>query len=175
METNNNQEIITAFENAASELIKMLSSFSEVQFNKIPFEGSWTAAQVGEHLRKSYNGIPQTLTGTSKQTERDPRQFIEPIKTTFLNFNTKLQSPDFIIPEQKQYKKDELIHSLEAILKEIIKTLPALDMNATCTSFSFPVLGELTGVEIVHFITYHTQRHIHQLKNIKQKIEATAY
>lgn len=33
-----------------------------------------------------------------------------------------------------------------------------------------PALGEISKLEMLHFVVYHTQRHIHQLKNITQKI-----
>ena len=41
---------IQEFEETTFDLGKVLSSFSQEEFNKIPFEGSWTAGQVAEHL-----------------------------------------------------------------------------------------------------------------------------
>ena len=34
---------------------------------------------------------------------------------------------------------------------------------------NLPPIGELTKLELLHFVLYHTQRHIQQLKNILQK------
>jgi hypothetical protein len=38
-----------------------MSSFSETQINEIPSTGSWTAAQVAEHVTKSNIGIVKSL------------------------------------------------------------------------------------------------------------------
>jgi hypothetical protein len=62
-------------------------------------------------------------------------------------------------PFNKQVTIDELNESFgqfkentnKADLNEIVKGLP---------------LGEITKLEILHFVLYHTQRHLHQLKNI---------
>ena len=162
-------EIIRELDATLTELIYVLSSFDEGELNIVPFEGSWTAGQVGEHLRKSYDGIG-TLCLKTKQTERAPDQFVGEIKKTFLDFSTKLKSPDFIIPDNKLYDKKELINSIETLSGQIRRVANTIDLSVTCVGFAFPVLGYLTTLEIIHFITYHTQRHIHQLKKIYQKV-----
>jgi len=164
-----NKEIITEFETTLSEFITTLSSFSQEQFNTHPFEGSWTAGQVGEHVRKSLKRGVVLLTTNTKPSERPPDQLIEEIKNLFLNFSTKIKSPEFIIPAEMNYNKDILIQELSGA-KEIGKVAKPLDLSELCLSFAFPVLGHLTRLEIIHFYTYHTQRHIHQLKNIAEKL-----
>src|ERR1051326_4648869 len=107
------KEILQQFDATTKELLQLLSSFDQEQINTVPFEGSWAAAQVGEHLRKSYARLPVILVNGVKPTERDPAQHIEEIKKIFLDFNTKLKSPEFIIPENKTYNKQQLISELQ--------------------------------------------------------------
>ena len=166
------KEILQQFDSTTKELLQLLSSFNQQQVNTAPFEGSWTAAQIGEHLHKSYKGLPRILTKGVKPTERDPAEHIAVIRKTFLDFNTKLKSPEFIIPENKTYNKETLVNELQNLVPQIRDAVQSGDINETCTGFAFPVLGELTRLEIIHFVVYHTRRHNRQLKNILEKVVA---
>jgi hypothetical protein len=48
--------------------------------------------------------------------------------------------------------------------------LVSLDLTPTVLAFELPVIGSLTRLEAIRFVTYHTQRHNHQLKNIRQQL-----
>lgn len=159
-----NDEVLKEFKDTQAELLTVVSSFTHDQFNEVPFEGSWTAGQVTRHilLFSSSAGI---LRGPVKKTLRQPDEHVAKLKSMFLDFSTKMSSPKFIIPEKKDYTKDQLLSSLQktgAEIKEIIKTT---DLSETCLSTP-PELGELTRLELIRFISFHTKRHINQLKNI---------
>lgn len=102
------EELYKQYENAATEFTGLISSFTQKELNTIPFEGSWTAAQVGTHVLKSNKSIAQALNMESQPADRLPDERVEELKSVFLNFNTKLKSPDFIIPEPGNYKKEKL-------------------------------------------------------------------
>lgn len=164
------QTLFVKLDTTLNELIYVLSSFTRQEMNSIPFENSWTAGQVGEHLRQSYAGLPSLLLQQTKPTDRAPDERIQGIKNIFLDFSIKMTSPAFIIPPAKDYDKDTLIQSLVSLKEEIVHAASTADLAKTCTLFEFPVIGYLTGLEIVHFIIYHTQRHLHQLKNIYENL-----
>ncbi len=63
------EEILNQLQKTTDELIHGLSSLSQEQLNAVPFEGSWTAAQLGEHLHKSYN-VAELLYGPVKHAKR---------------------------------------------------------------------------------------------------------
>lgn len=151
------------------ELKEVLSSFRDEQLNVVPFEGSWTAAQVMEHLLKSY-GVVETVNGEVKETERPPDENIEDIKATFLNFDVKFDAPEFILPSGRSFKKEELLSALENSTAELCEVIKTLDLSKTCLDFSIPQAGEYTRLEWLHLALYHTQRHIRQLKNIHEKL-----
>ena len=90
------ETLIQEFEETTFDLGKVLSSFSQDEFNKIPFEGSWTAGQVAEHLFKSESNIPKVLTGNSKETATDPYEKTGLIRSIFLDYSKKMKSPEFI-------------------------------------------------------------------------------
>ncbi|WP_276503446.1 DinB family protein [Terrimonas pollutisoli] len=162
----NKKELLKQFEETEREFYNVLASFTQEQLNEVPFEGSWTAAQVADHMLKSKSGIPGLLRGPSRPTLREPDEMVEAINEAFLDFTTKLKSPDFIIPTDEPANKEELLQSLNSVRGNIKKASAAVDLSATITSFPFPGLGEFTGYEWIYFLVCHTKRHTHQLKNI---------
>jgi hypothetical protein len=167
IKTINIKEILTEFEGVTRELLQLISSFDQKQINTIPFEGSWTASQVAEHLFKSDSLIAKTLYTPAKSTEREYDENIRSLKETFLDFDTKLTSPDFIIPAVGNYNKETVLNHLKNTRTKIKNAITTLDLSETSPA---TVLGELTRLELIHFVIYHTQRHIHQLKNIFKKV-----
>ena len=148
------------------ELRKKLASFTEQNLNRLPFQNSWTAAQVFDHLLKSYS-VVETLNGGVKVADRNPLEKEKAIADVFLNFETKLKSPQFIVPDEKYFRKTELEERLDTKIMALTRAA-TLDLNMVCTDFGLPQMGHLTRAEWLYFVSYHTQRHLHQL----QKIEA---
>jgi hypothetical protein len=165
------QANITEADETFTELLQVVSSFNEEQINTVPFEGSWTAGQLAQHIILSAGGFVQLLNGPVKDTERDPEQNTANLKAAFLNFNIKMRSPDFVVPPDKAYQKQELINTLRDIKTGFIKAIGTLDTTKTCLEFELPTVGYLTRSEAITFVIVHTQRHIHQLKNIYNKLK----
>jgi len=159
----NTEELFASLDHTTSELIELISSFSETQINEIPSAGSWTAAQVAEHVTKSNIGIIKSLKKEGRSPDRAADAGVEELKKTFLDFDKKLNSPEFILPTQDIYQKKLVIDNLGisiAQLKELSRQVNLFEV------ISHPIFGEVTKLELLHFVVYHTQRHIHQLKNI---------
>ncbi len=163
--------LATSFDETAKDLLATISSFNEEEFNQIPFAGSWSAAQVADHLKKSLKGTINALHGQVKPSEREPDEQVEKLKSIFLNFDIKMQSPEFILPTEQPLQKDTVYQNLKEITDEISKAINTLDLSFAST-ITFPNSGELTRHEWVSFATFHTQRHILQMKNIKKHFEA---
>ena len=81
-----------------------------------------------------------------------------------------MKSPDFIVPESKDYDKEGLLDHLQKALGLIGETAKSLDLSQTCTAFPFPGYEELTRLEWVYFVICHTRRHSHQLSRMAEKL-----
>jgi len=162
------KELLSQIDTTEAELLHIFSSLSQEQLNQVPFKGSWTAGQVGEHLVKACS--VEILYGNIKPTERDPAVMIEPLRKLFLDFSIQMNSPDFIYPQGNYYQKDELYKDLETTWKNIRQAANTLDLIPTCTDFEIPGFGTLTRFEWLSFMVVHTQRHLHQLRNIYSKV-----
>jgi hypothetical protein len=161
------EDWIKELDETAKELLDTIESFSQEQFNTIPFEGSWTAAQVAEHLWKSESCIPKVVEGNSRPTtERQGDEKMGTIKSIFLDFTSKYESPEFILPSNERKEKEDLLNALKNGRADIRALTITKDLSRTFTDFPFPQLGEFTGWEWICFVVCHSKRHIRQLKNI---------
>jgi len=157
------------------EFEELISSLNEEQLNILPVKGGWTSGQIARHIIKVNTGFLKQLNGPVKETNRKVDNMAEDIRVSLLDFNTKLISPDPVVPESIAYKKEDLINSLIELNCGYFNSVESLDMTKTCLLFKVPVLGYLTRLEVIYFVTYHTQRHIHQLKNTITCIETNRF
>jgi len=164
------KQLINEIETTAHELLQVVDSFQQDEFNKIPFEGSWTPGQVTEHIFLSATGILSTVNGKTEPTQRDPHQMVAPLREAFLNFNIKFQSPDFILPSDDPKDKLTLLQMTRDTWKGLVMAAQTDDLTATCLDFEMPTVGRITRFEWLSFIVVHTQRHIWQLKKIASLI-----
>lgn len=163
------EELQKEFERNYAALTTTLSLFTDVQLNSVPFKGSWSAGQVARHIIKATGGIPD------KHTQEVSRAYDAhgmAIKSTFLNFFIKMQSPEFVIPENRSYRVKKLLADIDKIRKTHLESIAQKDLHALCLDFELPPFGQLTRYEWLKFISYHTQRHIRQVRNIHKALDA---
>ena len=113
-------------EKAFKELNYTISQFSDDQINIVPFEGSWTAGEVNQHLILSGDNIGNVLKASDKDPGRQPDANIEKLRNIFTDYSTKMKAPDFIEPEKKDYKKDEQLEAFKKIEAEVLDAIDTL-------------------------------------------------
>ena len=167
-ETLNTNEILSATSDAVSELTDLMSAVDEDKVNTVPYDGSWTAPQLLRHVTKSIDGMTRAMHMDRKPAKRDPGQRIEELKKIFLDFSKKLTQPDFIVPEERIYEKQSAIKELNESFNRFKES--ASNANPDDLIEGLP-LGPITKLEIIHFVLYHTQRHLHQMKKICEALK----
>jgi hypothetical protein len=98
--------------------------------------------------------------------ERDPRQMVAPLRDAFLNFNIKMQTPDFILPSDEGKDKQSMMQSLKDVFAGLGRVAQTRDLLAGCLDFDMPTIGPMSRLEWLSFAVVHTQRHIWQLKKM---------
>jgi hypothetical protein len=93
------------------------------------------------------------------------------IQKMFLDFSTKMVSPDFVRPSDTPKNKAALLQALQKTMSGIQSAAATLDLTATCMGFEFPGIGNLTRSEWVAFLLAHVLRHTHQLNRIAEKLQ----
>lgn len=159
-------DILAELASTKDNFLKALGAFKPGEFNTIPFPDSWTAGQVAEHVFKSVNGVPHLLSTEGIAPDRDPAQNVPNLRAMFLDFETKMKSPPFILPSDEPKDEAQLTQALADQLSAIIETAKDKDLTLIIRDFEFPGSGPVSRLELLNFISVHTQRHTHQLQNI---------
>lgn len=163
------REIASKLEMTNKELFGIVDPLSDEQFRQIPFEGSWSIAQVVEHLWKTDTRVMSGLYGNVSDTTRNISQNISTVREWFLNLSTKIDAPPAMIPSDDPGSKKELTANIKRLREKMMDAATTLDLTMTCHEAP-PAFPEYTRLELLHFVLYHTQRHIHQLKNIRRHL-----
>jgi uncharacterized damage-inducible protein DinB len=145
------------------EFIRRVEGFTEETINASPSDKGWSAAQVAEHVTKSNLSIAKALRLNGSPADRDPAERIGELQEVFLDFKTKLQSPSFILPSDNRHKREAVVEALKDSVEKLHELARYTDLSAM---IDHPAFGDITKLEIIHFVIYHTQRHCHQLQNI---------
>ena len=166
MKTEIQKDIVETFQ----KLNKGISQFSESEFNMIPYQGSWTAGQVVQHIILAASGYSEVFSGETQKSTRKYDEKVKEIEKLFLNFSIKMDSPASIFPEKKEYSKNDLSIKLLQIESELLNAAEQFDLTLIPVKFQIPGFGEFTIYECIRFALIHTQRHTHQLNTIFQYI-----
>lgn len=152
-------------------LLMLLEKFTPAQLNQVPFEGSWTAGQVVEHILICGSSIPDQVTGPAT---RPFDEKVNVISDLFLDFTVKFQAAPALAPQKTVHQKAKLLGQLRSIRDHHLETSIQKDPEALCMVMELPTLGLLTRYEWIHFICVHTQRHTHQIQNIYSCLQKTS-
>lgn len=163
--------LATEWERTTCELKEVISSFSEENFNVIPFDGSWSAAQLCDHLSKSLTGLLENIFQNNEPVDRAPDLYVEQLKKIILNFNVKYNAPRQVNPDTKSFNKKMESERLKDLSAQVFSAIEILDLSKLCTLYPFPGIGNLTRLEWINFNLYHIQRHIRQLRNIRDHLK----
>jgi hypothetical protein len=165
------KDLFASLDETWDEFTELVSSTNDVTINAVPFKNSWTAAQLATHVIKSNNAIAQGMEMEGKPAERAPDAGEPGLKKMFLDFEAKYKSPEFIIPEEKNYDKDEVVKALNNSIDKLKALRNKVDLVEIIV---LPIFGEVTKLELLYFVLYHTQRHVHQMKKILTSSKQTS-
>lgn len=150
-----------------SEYIDIVELLGNDKINQIPYEKSWTAAQLCNHVIKSALGFARAIKSAGTPTDMNSEEKIAELKAIFLDTSNKFESPEQIAPESGPFERQKVIDDLTQCVKD-------LDFNSQNTNLSEEInggpLGMITKYESLHFVLYHSQRHLGQLKRIYDAI-----
>ena len=154
--------------------LNLFEAVKQSEVNRIPFEGSWSAAELIEHMVLSISSSVDVLSGPVRDTDRVPDRYVQNVKDMFLDFDLKFKSAPQITPAKQLYDRDILIKKLRTVYNSLIYLVETKDLTDTCLLWEFPTIGYLTRLEWAYQAVYHAQRHTQQLRNIIGHLPADA-
>ncbi|MEJ8843190.1 DinB family protein [Lacibacter sp. H375] len=155
--------LINHIEQVTGTLVQLLQAIEEPFFNQRPGADKWSIAQVADHIRLSNNSVAKALALKGNPVDRNPGERIDELKKIFLDFQKKYQSPDFIVPTKNIYDPELLLKELQESIQRIRERMYEDDLDEM---IHHPAFGNISKFEILHFVLYHTQRHLRQIKEI---------
>ncbi|WP_290841220.1 DinB family protein [Flavobacterium sp.] len=139
------------------------------EFNNVPFPGSWTPAQAAQHIKLSIQNLPGMLQGKTEASDRKPDEKVKMVADVFLDFDTKMKSPESIEPQMREYDKSKMSEFYETFGSQLEDVANRLDLSEICLDFEIPVFGPMTRLEWIAFALFHTQRHTRQIENMSSE------
>lgn len=151
---------------------RTLSRFSNKLLNTLPFEGSWTAGQVAEHIIKSQTYILKQLSeGPISTAERLYDKEVNTIQEIFRNMESKAKTDESIAPGPPPHDLKTLKKALQTQKKQQIKIIKTNKLEEFSATLDFPGIGQLSRYEWMHMMIEHGQRHRRQIDNIYRTLE----
>ena len=155
------EDVFSLIDKRAELLTKAFASADEI--NIAPYKKGWTPAQVINHLTKSNVSIAKAMSLEGAVTNRPPDKRVAELRQMFLDYSVKFDSPQFIWPEEGWYDKQLCIKAFSHSIETLREAASAFNLSEAITH---PAFGEITKLELLHFIVVHTQRHLRQINKM---------
>jgi DNA-binding phage protein len=156
-------KILADISAAVAALNEIINNQDEAFINRFAFEDSWSMAQVMEHINLSTASIIKALKMQAAPANRHIAERKNDLESTFMNFGVKLHAPAFIVPDCTWYEKPALLHHFNYQFKILRELAVETDLSGL---IKHDIFGDITKLELLYFVSFHTQRHLHQVKNI---------
>lgn len=152
--------LLNGIEQVNTELLHLLNSSNEDVLHFKVTVRSWCIAQIAEHVLLSTNSVLKAITLTGNKAQRDSSEKINELQQIFLDFTKKYDAPAFIQPTKDIYTKAVLLQQLETAFAELQQALYIVEFDEL---IDHPAFGNISKLEIAHFVWFHTQRHLRQM------------
>lgn len=100
--------------------------------------------------------MAEAMKAKSKPAEREAGEMITELRKSFLDFSTKMKSPEFIVSEEGPYVKQDISGELNKSFEQFKENAANANVNEIVKGLP---LGAITKLEILHFALYHTEWH----------------
>lgn len=167
----NKVEIKSRLEESYSNFVNYLDSLSKDEYEYSP-EGKWSAGQQAEHLIKSTAPVVKALSYPKFMIRykfgkaNRPSRTYEELVQKYLNrlSDSAYEAPSAYQPKHNSIRLQKKMHEnqLELIDKINHKLNKWSEDELDAYVFPHPLLGKVTGRELLYFTIYHA-RHHHQL------------
>ncbi len=161
---------VAQFKQTKKELLKTVKGLSDEQLNYKPDETTWSVAECLEHLTIS----EQTLFGIVQmtlQSEPDPtgredvRMSDEEVLGLIKDRSSKVKTRPDLEPTNQFGSVEGTLNAFKERRDTNIEFVKTTDEDLRNRYFEFP-FGKVDAVQVLLFISGHSQRHIDQMKEL---------
>jgi len=150
-------------------LLKELTNCTNI--NQKPSNDSWSIAQVCHHLYLSEKTFTKAIKyGLSKKNDESaPIVNIQLI----LDRSKKVPAPEMVVPTEDSLEKEEIMELLKESRNKLLELLNSIEDSSILRkkTVEHPVFGKLPLNQWVEIIYLHEERHIEQIKEIREQVD----
>ncbi|MDR7001253.1 DinB family protein [Neobacillus niacini] len=151
-------------------LVDEIKSLTNEEFNHKPGKDKWSVAEVCHHLVLLEGRTAKLIQHLVKQPEITKTE-LKPIQLA-TDRSTKYSAPEIVQPSGEPFEVQQMLEMLNDARNKLLKVLDSLENQSILAerSATHPAFGELPLSQWVELIYLHEQRHIEQIKEIKQLV-----
>ena len=171
-------EAMDYVEEKRKELLESFNGTSEDRLHRHVTEGSWTVAQILEHLRLVEAGVARLIAkrvAKARETGVNAEQSTESVMPSFDPYRRRLeqavlQSPEPVRPGAEVNHRDALagLESSRQALRAAAEAANGLALGEI--KHTHPILGELDLYQWLIFLGGHEERHKKQIERTLQSM-----
>lgn len=151
------------------EIWESVKGLSDEQLNMVVAEGTWTIAQVLEHLYLIEKVAIEGFTNIKRINERNPVKIRR--VHLIIDRSQKVDAPEFLVPKREFQTLVTLKEKLQGTREIIVRKYKTYsERDLTEMAMPHPVFGSLTLGQWISFIGYHEKRHLAQIEEIKEAL-----
>lgn len=171
------QEIINEIEGVRQQIYDTVTDLSQEQMDFKPATDAWSISEVLSHLNVVEKGLPKLYAilwkkaedaGLKPETEGSMLNSLDDAQLEVVK--QKMPAPERVLP-QTGIARAELLAALQQSRQAILAALaPIGDYDLSEVKWPHPALGEINFYQWVLFIGKHEQRHLGQIRAIKNTV-----
>lgn len=160
-----------------SNLIDLINSCSEEELHFKSTTDSWNILECAEHIYLVNTGVYRILQtpplASSENTSSELHSEGKMNHILVTKRDIKRNAPQFVIPKGIFKTREEVKQAIDKDTNGIITILETTDISKETQTFAHPSIGEMTKTDWMHFLIAHTQRHLFQIQEIKERFHTT--
>ncbi|WP_431029644.1 DinB family protein [Lysinibacillus sp. LZ02] len=146
-----------------------VSSLTDEHLNTVVEEGTWSIAQILEHLYLLEESVAKQIAKTLVSEDVNvPEAF--PVHLV-ADRKQKVDAPHYVLPSNEHQTLAELKHKLTTSRETLMHSIEGVsDDDLTEKGFAHRRFGTLALKQWVALIGYHEERHLGQIEEVKQAL-----
>ncbi len=148
------------------------NGLNETQVHFKPAENCWSVLECLEHIYLINKAVMGAMTGITAEnmpdnikTELFGEEKLDKLLVKGRAF--KVPAPDFVKPKGKFVNLSEASQHIDTVANRLIEHINSYPVEQDVRTYKHPILGYMTPMDWVHFMVSHTERHIHQIEDLK--------
>ncbi|HSR66816.1 MAG TPA: DinB family protein [Acidobacteriota bacterium] len=178
MSSQEHQQVMTLLQETRQDFLKALQQVAEEDWNRCPREGSWTPAQLAQHVVLAETAVLEGLL-RSLQREADP-QWQETLGKEELIIRLlparrrKAEAPPHVRPREEGLQRQEAVRLFEEVRARTLALAQETErpFKQHTRVHPLPAIGKLNGHQWLLFNAQHLRRHILQLEEMLSLLAA---